>query len=624
MNRVSGDEKYLGIGGLIITQASSTVKTPRAHATNNATFECLRDLGIEEECRKNATPKEFLMYYRWAASMAGEEYSRARHCGNDPKRAGEYQEASPCEQADLPQSILEPIFLRVATQNGFKLRWDTRLVGFERDEGTGDVRALIEDAVTGQRIRVVSRYLCGADGGRSTVAEKMQLPFNDTPGGGLALNVLCEADLVSAKPSPASHSPIRDVLGKDVSSMGEGPLLLHSQGPIHVLLRPDIPQPNFCAFAIARFAKPYTEWVFVLLSKPGITKVTASEDEIMAHVRALIGDSSIPVKLKHISTWRVNECYAELYSRGTNIFCLGDAVHRHPPFNGLGSNTCIQDAYNLAWKIAYVLKSHAAPSILESYTLERQPVGQRIVKRANDTGRMHAKLLSLMGVPEPDTHKKQEILNRFSEDSETGKDMRRRFRDLIEDLEQERHALGCEMNQRYQSRAIYTADEEEEEEEDGEKEKELPLSLLFDTTDAQLHHTISTFPGSRLPHAWLRAPCSSGPGDPMVSTHDLAGKGRFTLFTGLGGKTAWKEAADLVGRKLGVGVSMYSIGWRQDYEDVFFAWEKKRGVQEKGAVLVRPDRTVAWRCRYLPTAVDHGMAGAKLELVMRHILGKEE
>jgi 2-polyprenyl-6-methoxyphenol hydroxylase-like FAD-dependent oxidoreductase len=37
-------------------------------------------------------------------------------------------------------------------------------------------------------------------------------------------------------------------------------------------------------------------------------------------------------------------------------FCLGDAVHRHPPFNGLGSNTCIQDAYNLAWKIAYVMK----------------------------------------------------------------------------------------------------------------------------------------------------------------------------------------------------------------------------------------------------------------------------
>ncbi|KAL8996043.1 MAG: hypothetical protein Q9169_004355 [Polycauliona sp. 2 TL-2023] len=566
--------------------------------------ECLRDLGIEDECRKNATPKELLMYYRFAASMAGEEYSRARNCGTDPKRAGEFQEASPCDQADLPQSILEPILLRVAAQNGFKLRWDTRLVDFERDQGTGDVRSLIEDAVTGQRITVVSRYLCGADGGRSTVAEKLQLPFNNTPGGGLALNVLCEADL--------------------------GPLLLHSQGLIHMLLRPDIPQPDFCTFAIARFVKPFTEWVFVLLSKPGITKVTASEDDIMAHVRNLIGDSSIPVKMKQISTWKVNECYAELYSRG-NVLCLGDAVHRHPPFNGLGSNTCIQDAYNLAWKIAYVLKGHAAPSLLDSYTLERQPVGRRVVKRANDTGRMHVKLLSLMGVPEPDVGKKQETLAQFAEDSETGMDMRRRFRDLIEDLDQERHGLGCEMNQRYQSRAICTANEEEEEEEEeeeanvgGGQEKGMSLSLLFDGTDAQLHHTISTFPGSRLPHAWLRAPCSFGAGDPMVSTHDLAGKGRFTLFTGLGGKTAWQEAAEMVERKLGVSVGVYSIGWRQDYEDVFFAWEKKRGVQEKGAVLVRPDRTVAWRSQVLPSLVEDGMAGAKLESVMRCILGREE
>lgn len=140
----------------------------------------------------------------------------------------------------------------------------------------------------------------------------------------------------------------------------------------------------------------------MLLTKPGVTKVTASQEEIMAHVQDIIGDPSVKVKLKQISQWKVNECYAELYSRG-NVFCLGDAVHRHPPFNGLGSNTCVQDAYNLAWKIAYVLRGKAAPSLLDSYSRERQPIGQRIVKRANDTGRMHAKLLGLMGVPEPDT-----------------------------------------------------------------------------------------------------------------------------------------------------------------------------------------------------------------------------
>lgn len=68
------------------------------------------------------------------------------------------------------------------------------------------MRSLIEDDMTGQQITVVSRYLCGADGGRSTVATKLQLPFNDAPGGGLALNVLCEADLVSRNPPLLSIS----------------------------------------------------------------------------------------------------------------------------------------------------------------------------------------------------------------------------------------------------------------------------------------------------------------------------------------------------------------------------------------------------------------------------------
>ncbi|GKZ23562.1 hypothetical protein AbraIFM66951_007558 [Aspergillus brasiliensis] len=571
-----------GVKGLIISQASSTVRTPRAHYTNNATFECLRDLGIEQECRKNATPKELLMYYRIAESMAGEEYSRACNCGTDPKRYGEFKEASPCEQADLPQSILEPILLRVATQGGFRLRWDTKLVDFTRDEESGNIHSVIEDLATGEHITVVSRYLCGADGAHSIVARKLQLPFNDTPGGGLALNVLCEADL--------TH------------------LLVHSPGLIHVLLRSDKPQPDFCAFGIARFVEPFTKWVFVLLAKPGVNEVKASEAEIVAHVRDLIGDPSVQVKLQRISRWKVNECYAERYSNDDNVFCLGDAVHRHPPFNGLGSNTCIQDAYNLAWKIAYVLQGKAVPSLLASFNRERQPIGQRIVKRANDTGRMHAKLFGMLGVSEPDVTKKKQILDRFSEDSDQGAMLRTTFQQIITDLDQERHGLGCEMNQLYESHAVYTADE-------------TGPAPVFTGVDAELHYYESTFPGSRLPHAWLRAPQSFGPGEPMISTHDLAGHGRFTLFTGLGGKSAWQEAAAAVEAALKVPIAVYNIGWRQDYEDVFFAWSQKSGVSEKGAVLLRPDRTVAWRSQGLISPSSDCVG--KLGKVMSYVLGRE-
>lgn len=107
----------------------------------------------------------------------------------------------------------------------------------------------------------------------------------------------------------------------------------------------------------------------------------------------------------------------------------------------------------------------------------------------------------------------------------------------------------------------------------------------------------------------------------MLSTHDLAGKGRFCLFTGLGGKAGWREAADKVEQVLQLEIAVYSIGWRQDYEDVFFTWQQKRGVEQKGAVLVRPDRTVAWRSQNLPAVPSISIG--KLEHVMRCILGRE-
>src|SRR3954471_17536432 len=86
-------------------------------------------------------------------------------------------------------------------------------------------------------------------------------------------------------------------------------------------------------------------------------------------------------------------------------FCLGDAVHRHPPFNGLGSNTCIQDAFNLAWKIDYVMSGKAGPKLLESFSKERQPVGTNIITRAIQGLRDHIHWQKALGILEQDVAK---------------------------------------------------------------------------------------------------------------------------------------------------------------------------------------------------------------------------
>jgi hypothetical protein len=131
------------------------------------------------------------------------------------------------------------------------------------------------------------------------------------------------------------------------------------------------------------------------------------------------------------------------------------------------------------------------------------------------------------------------------------------------------------MNQLYHSSAIYQSDQGP----DPEYER-----------DPILYHQRQTYPGSRLPHVWLNKAVPTKP----TSTLDLAGKGRFTVLTGIGG-TKWQTAAKEVSQALGVTIASFSIGFRQEYEDPYFEWANMRSVEESGCILVRPDRFIAWR-----------------------------
>jgi len=286
-------------------------------------------------------------------------------------------------------------------------------------------------------------------------------------------------------------------------------------------------------------------------------------------------------------------------------FCLGDAVHRHPPLNGLGSNTCIQDAFNLAWKIAYVHKGIASPSLLDTYSVERQPVGHDIITRANEALRDHHHVWDAIGALPTDLAERQRAHKELQEATPGGQKRRRAFRDAIERTSHEFHGLGVEMNQHYTGTAIYSADEAE------------PWKLSGKAAeDPVLYHEPNTRPGSRLPHVWLNKAVPTTP----TSTIDIAGHGKFVLFTGIGGD-AWKEAAQRVAAELGVPLEVHVVGFRQDWEDFYFAWERVRGVEESGAVLVRPDRFVGWRANEVLPTVDG--CSSKLSEVMRSILGRK-
>jgi hypothetical protein len=453
---------------------------------------------------------------------------------------------------------------------------DTRFLSFEEEEATGTIISTVEDIVTGLQYKVRSKYLFGADGARSVIVKKLGLELEGRAGENLAIDVLVKADL--------SH------------------LVEHRKGNLHWLIQPNVEHPDWGWLGVARMVKPWHEWIFSLFPRLGYDPKTAtrpSDGEYLQRVKEFIGDDT-PVELIRVSKWYINEIVAKTYSKG-KVFCLGDAVHRHPPMNGLGSNTCIQDSFNLAWKIAAVMKGQASPALLDSYTAERQPVGRGIIKRANDSFRNHSAIWAALGIMSPDVEeRKANLAELLTASTEAGTNRRRKFRDGIEYSAHEFHALGIEMNQHYVSDAVYVADEA------------TPFEFAGKAAeDSVLYHTPSTYPGCRVPHACLN---TAKPVKP-ISTIDVAGHGRWTLFTGIGGQ-GWKNAATNVENDMGVEIRAVSIGFRQDWEDVYFTWEKVRGVQENGCVLVRPDRFVAWR------ADRGGEEEHRLAKVMRRILAK--
>jgi 2-polyprenyl-6-methoxyphenol hydroxylase-like FAD-dependent oxidoreductase len=183
-----------GLTGLATSAANGTAKQPRAHITNLGALDALRDIGLIEECERLGYSSRYLSNYRWSDSMAGEEYGRVYSWGYDPKRSGEYAAASPNRHLELNQIKLEPMLVKFATDRGFTVRFDTELLRFEETED-GKIRCLLKDKISGAGYDVLTKYLFGADGGRSIVAKQLKLEFDSKSPGGFAWNLVVKADL---------------------------------------------------------------------------------------------------------------------------------------------------------------------------------------------------------------------------------------------------------------------------------------------------------------------------------------------------------------------------------------------------------------------------------------------
>jgi len=540
----------LGIESLLVSALPTTSILPKAHVLNQRTMEILGDIGVAEKIYARSTPAENMKAMGWYAGFCGPEPEYGRtigkvECWGHGNENLNWLQASACRSANLPQIRLEPIMKARADElNPGRVRFHHELIELEQNGEC--VSALIKNHDTGAQYRVRADYLLGCDGGR-TVGRQVGIEFEGL--GTIAHSITAH---ISADLSALATDP--DVLIRWIWSPALGEMaVLVPMGPDH-------------------WGPASEEWVVHVSQRVDqVTDLTDAEIERM--MRSALGLGDMPIRFHKISRWTLEGLLAERFRVG-RVFIVGDAAHRHPPTGGLGLTSGIQDAHNLCWKLAAVLKGQAGESLLDSYEAERRPVDARNIQRSMENAVTHFEIGAAFGLSPTLTAQEnwqqlKKVVSGLPEDAERSAQARQAIRRASMEADE----LNVEYGYRYDSDAIVP---------DGSPE---PVAI----DDIRVYEP-STRPGSPLPHAWIDL--ASGQ---RRALKDLVAPGRFLLIAGEQGQD-WCAAARTIAATHGLAVDALRIGHLEgDAFDPRLTWAQFRGISEAGAVLVRPDRVVAWR-----------------------------
>lgn len=540
-----------GIDHMLVERHSGTSILPKAHYLNQRTMEVFRQHGVAEAIYAVGTPMENMSKVRWRTTLGGDGPLDARtfheiDAFGGGRVAAIYAKDSPCPSSNYPQIRLEPLLRAEAEARGpGRVRFHHELTALSQDDD--GVTATILERDSGRSYRVRAQYLVAADGGK-TIGPLLGVEMKGRPAFARQVSSHVTADLSAWWDDACLITWF--INPEHTGAFGSGAMV--PMGPT--------------------WGRHSEEWVIHFGFAPDDPEVF-DEQAVVPRLRELLKLPDLPLTVHKVSQWALEGVLAERYQVG-RVFLAGDAAHRHPPTTGLGLNTAIQDAHNIAWKLAAVLHGKADRRLLDSYERERRPVGQRNVDWAVFTAMNHAVCDAGLGFsPLHPLEVKRAVFEAFFADTPMGETLRARAAEVIETQRVEFQAHDLELGFAYAEGALQP---------DGTPAPSRdPMGGRYVPT---------TRPGHRLPHAWI-----SRDGE-ALSTLDLAGRdGAFVLITGGAAGDTWQQAAADVATTLGVRIVNAGIGAGQAYADDDSYWAQVREISDSGAILVRPDNHVAWR-----------------------------